>query len=111
MKERIVNEINRLAEFNGRRAPGQKRFEKETGIGTSVWRGKLWAKWSDAVAQAGFAPKSLNASLNSDKVLDDFAAACRHYGQPPSYAELRHYGQARPNFVGVNTNQAPVTAG
>jgi len=103
MKERILGEIKRLAELNDGTAPGQKRFEKETGIRSAAWRGKLWAKWSDALAEAGYAANTLNASLDSDKVLDDYAEACREYGRPPTYAELRMYGNERPNFMGVNT--------
>ena len=103
MRDRIVSEIRRLAELDGGRAPGQNRFEKETGIGSSEWRGKLWARWSDAVEEAGYSPNSWNAPLESTKVLDDYAEACRHYGHPPTYAELSLYGRDRPNFMGVNT--------
>lgn len=103
MRERIIGEIKRLAELDHGRAPGQNRFEKETGIGSSEWRGKLWARWSDAVAEAGCSPNSWNAPLESSKVLDDYAEACRHYGRPPTHAELRLYGRDRPDFMGVNT--------
>lgn len=103
MKDRIISEINRLAELGGGKAPGQKRFEKETGIKVSSWRGKIWAKWSDAVSEAGHSANTLNASLNRDKVLDDYAEVCREYGRPPTYAELRLYGRERPDFMGVNT--------
>lgn len=103
MKDRIIGEINRLAKLDGGKAPGQNRFEKETGIKSSSWRGKTWSKWSDAVREAGHSPNTLNAALDRDKVLNDYAEVCRKYGRPPPYAELRLYGRERPDFMGVNT--------
>lgn len=103
MKDRIISEIKRLAELDGGKALGQKRFEKETGIKVSSWRGKIWAKWSDALSEAGYSANTLNASLNREKILDDYAEICKKHGRPPTYAELRLYGRERPDFTGVNT--------
>lgn len=101
-KEQILAEICIIAEELGR-APGQKSFEKETGIGSSSWRGKYWARWGDAVEEAGFSANSWNAALDSSKVLDDYSEACRYFGRPPTYAELNLFGRDRDGFMGVNT--------
>lgn len=103
MKERIISEIKRLAERDGGKPPGQKTFEAETGIMTSEWRGKIWIRWSEAVAEAGLTPNTLNAAIGKRKVLEDYAEATRHYGKPPTYAELRMYSRQHPEFMGVNT--------
>jgi len=42
MKQQILSEIQRLATLNGGRAPGQKLFERETGIAPHHWMGKHW---------------------------------------------------------------------
>ena len=101
-KEHILTEIRKIAE-ELRRAPGQKTFEKETGIGSSAWRGKYWARWGDALEEAGYSANSWNAALESSKVLDDYAEACRHFGRPPTYAELNLYGRDRDGFMAAIT--------
>jgi AcrR family transcriptional regulator len=41
--------------------------------------------------------------LSSDLVLDKYAEVCRHYGKPPSSAELRFYARENPDFISHNT--------
>lgn len=103
VRERIINEIKRLAEKNGGKAPGKAQFHQETGIAESDWYGKLWLRWNDAVAEAGLVPNKKQGRLSSDHVLDKFAEVCRHYGKPPSSAELRFYARKTPGFISHNT--------
>jgi len=102
MKDHILNEIRRLALEKGGKAPGQRIFEGKTGITASEWRGKYWARWGDAVAEAGLSPNSANQKLNPTKVLDCLAEACRLYERPPTYAEWRMFVAKTENAVGVN---------
>ncbi|MGH1412246.1 MAG: GIY-YIG nuclease family protein [Pelagimonas sp.] len=103
MKEHIISEIKRLAEKNGGKAPGKAPFHQETGIAESDWYGKLWLRWNDAVADAGLVPNKKQGRLSSDHVLDKYAEVCRHYGKPPSSAELRFYARETPSFLSHNT--------
>lgn len=103
MRERILSEIKRLAEENGGKAPGKVNFQQETGIAESDWYGKLWLRWNDAVADAGLVPNEKQERLSSDLVLDKYAEVCRHYGKPPSSAELRFYARKTPSFISHNT--------
>lgn len=102
MKERILNEIKRLAEANGGKAPGKEFFQKETGIADKDWYGKIWLRWNDAVSEAGLHPNRMIQRLPSDLVLDKYAEACRHYLKPPSSAELRYYARKTPDFISHN---------
>jgi len=101
MKDQILREIRRLAEERGY-APGQKFFVKETGIGTHLWRGKIWARWSDALSEAGYEPNTLNDKLNTNHVLMALAAATRNYQRFPTEAELNLYRDQNPSVPHVN---------
>lgn len=103
MRDRILNEIKRLAAENGGKAPGKSYFQQATGIVESDWYGKLWLRWNDAVAEAGLVPNEKQERLSSDLVLDKYAEVCRHYGKPPSSAELRFYARKSPDFISHNT--------
>lgn len=103
MRERILDEIKRLAAENGGIAPGKGLFQRETGITESDWYGKLWLRWNDAVSDAGLTPNKKQERLSSDLVLDKYAEVCRHYGKPPSSAELRFYTRQAVGFISHNT--------
>lgn len=89
MRDEIIEEIRRLAIANGGQPPGQIVFARETGIGDHHWLGKLWARWSDALTEAGYEPNKRTERLDSDRILLQIAAACRHYGRMPTKAELQ----------------------
>jgi hypothetical protein len=103
MRERILNEIKRLAAERDGIAPGKHVFQRETGITESEWYGKLWLRWNDAVIDAGLTPNEKQERISSDLVLDKYAEVCRHYGKAPSSAELRYYARTAPDFVSHNT--------
>lgn len=103
MREHILSEIRRLAAENDGKAPGQRLFEKETGIKRSQWRGKLWITWSDAIAEAGLSPNAVTAELDADRVLDCYEEACRRFQRPPTWAEWQLFARERPSFVGIHS--------
>jgi len=103
VRDQILNEIRRLAKANGGRPPGRRLFETETGIRESAWFGVYWARWSDALLEAGFTPNLKNQRLDEEYVLKRLAAACRHYGRVPATMELRLYKKIDPNLPNEKT--------
>lgn len=101
MRDHILAEIRRLTVENDGAPIGQRTFENETGIKQSQWRGKLWARWGDAVAEAGHRRNTATPKLNPDTVLDHLEEACRDYRHFPTYAEWRMYTQEKP--IGINS--------
>lgn len=97
MREEIIRHIQRLAEQSGQ-APGVTIFARETGIGEHLWRGKIWAKWGDAIAEAGLAPNELTQRMDSDAILSKIIEVCRHYGRLPTMAELKLYRVSDPSL-------------
>lgn len=88
MREIILAEIKRIADANGGKAPGANLFRKETGIGETKWRGVYWARWGDALADAGYAPNMLQQRLDPDRLLSRMADLVRSSGRMPPYAEM-----------------------
>jgi hypothetical protein len=91
MRDTILQEIRRLASTNGGQAPGQKSFFKETAIAPHQWRGRYWARWGDALIEAGMRPNDRKVKLDSDAVLNGVIAGVRHFGRFPTRDELSIY--------------------
>ncbi len=70
-KQHILDEIRRTAEANGGVPLGKIRFEQETGIREVDWSGELWAKWSDALAEAGYAPNQMQGGFDDERLIRD----------------------------------------
>lgn len=98
MRDQIISEIKRLAQTNGGQSPGMATFKRETGIREAQWRGVYWARWSDALAEAGLAPNEYQAKFEPAYVFAKFIEAARHYGRLPTYAELRMYRMSHADF-------------
>lgn len=88
-KDQILSEIRQLAEQAGGKAPGRERFTALTEIRESDWLGRYWARWSDAVSEAGFAPNTMRARTDDDEALWKLAVETQRLGHLPTHAELR----------------------
>jgi hypothetical protein len=88
-KDHIIREIRRTAAQNGGTPYGSRRFETETGIRDAHWLGKYWARWSDALREAGFEPNQLQRAYDTAHLLDHYAALARELGRLPTANDLR----------------------
>lgn len=98
MRQHILDEIKRLTALNGGNPPGRETFQRETGIKISTWSGRYWARWGDALREAGFKPNELQGKTPEERLLAKIAEACRHYGSIPTSAEFRMYRKIDPAF-------------
>jgi hypothetical protein len=94
----LVQEIKRLANEDSGTPPGQEKFPRETGVPPAQWRGVYWAKWSDALAEAGFKPNSFNVAYEQDFLLEQLATAARDLQKFPTTAELKLYARGKAGF-------------
>lgn len=101
-KQFILDEIRRTAEANDGRPLGRVRFEKETGIREGDWSGRYWARWGEAVNEAGFAPNRLNAPIDSDVVIGQLATLTRALGRIPVKAEMQMHRRQNADFPSHN---------
>lgn len=104
MKEKIILEIQKIANELGT-SPGQKTFANSTGITEKEWKGVYWARWGDALRDAGLAPNTLQERYNDDFLLKRYCDATRHFGKAPTKAELRMHSKTVDAFPSYTTMQ------
>jgi hypothetical protein len=88
-KEQVLAEIRRTTEANGGVPLGRVRFASETGIRETDWSGRYWARWSDALAEAGFAANELQGRTPDEVLFDKLAEEVRRLGRLPTNAEMK----------------------
>jgi len=102
-KAQIIQEICRTATANGGIPLGSRRFETETGIKTSEWLGKLWARWNDALRDAGFAPNQMTGAYEQAELLDKYAMLALELGRLPTANDLRLKDKLDSDFPNAKT--------
>lgn len=102
-KQFILSEIKRTAEANAGVPMGRDRFSQETGIRANDWEGKLWARWGDAVREAGFEPNAMTSAYAADDLIHTLIALMRELGHFPVAQELKLRARNDPNFPDPKT--------
>lgn len=102
-KTHILDEIKRTTLQNGGAPLGMARFRAETGIKSSDWMGKFWARWGDALVEAGFEPNSLQGPRDDDELLENLASFTRELGHFPVNNEIKLKARTEPGFPWHNT--------
>ena len=97
-KQHILDEIRRTAKANGGVPLGMDRFLTETGIKEFDWRGRYWARWNDAVREAGFAPNTRRPKTDEDVLLTQLGTFIRELGRYPTVGEMRLRKRANAPF-------------
>lgn len=88
-KAHILDAIQRIAKANGGKAPGRQAFENQSGVRESDWNPHIWLRWSDALAEAGYAPNQFQSKLSDDFVIQAYIGLIRELGKVPIGGELR----------------------
>ena len=102
-KAHILAEIKRTAEANGGIPLGWRRFLSETGIKQSDWFSVHWARWSDALREAGFEPNELTESYEPEELLEKIAKLALELGRLPTSADMRFQAKKEAGFPSDKT--------
>ena len=97
-KQQIVAEIKRLALENGGQAPGREAFERATGLKRTEWYPHIWLRWGDALAEAGFAPNTLQTRTSDENLIEKYIALTREVGRFPVEGEIRRKAREDQSF-------------
>ena len=88
-KAEIIKEIKRTAAENGGVPLGSRRFATETGIRDPEWKCKYWARWSEAILEAGYEPNEMTKAHGEAALLDKSAKLSLRLGRLPAVADIR----------------------
>lgn len=102
-REHILQEVKRTAIANGGNSLGSREFLNETGIRVADWSGRFWARWNDALMEAGFGPNKLTEAIDDVILLDRYADLVHELGRVPVTSELRLKKRADPSFPNDKT--------
>lgn len=97
-KAHILSEIRRTALKNGGAPLGVDRFATETGIRQNDWLGKHWARWGDALTEAGFQPNELTGAYSDEYLHERLIDLCRKLGHFPTRVEIQLARRQDPTF-------------
>jgi hypothetical protein len=98
-KQEILRLIRSIATSSGGTPPGERKFKTETGIGPAQWKFRIWQKWSDALAEAGFAPLEWGKPFDDAVVLEDVLKLAKRLGTFPNSSHLQFEALNNPDFV------------
>lgn len=102
-KGHILAEIRRTAEANGGVALGRMKFYAETGIKETDWSGKYWARWGDAITEAGYPPNTLKKAYKDEFLLEKLASWIKNKERFPVKTELKMEAHRDKTFPSHNT--------
>jgi hypothetical protein len=88
-RDQILVEIRRTAEKNGGVPLGRRQFYAETGIKETDWLGKHWARWGDAIKEAGLRPNTLQVGYKQEVLLEKLAILAKELGHFPTRTDIQ----------------------
>jgi hypothetical protein len=103
-RQHIISEIRRTA-IDGKPL-GSQAFFTTTGIKAHDWRGKYWARWGDALIEAGFTPNVWIARVDESHIFQSLAAFTRKLGRFPTLSEMGIERRKDKNFPSSKTVQS-----
>lgn len=87
-RDGIVEWIRRSAEANDGRPPSVRTLQSEMGVSPYAWSG-YWARWSDAIREAGYEPNKMITAIPEEDLLASLAGLVRKLGRFPALSDLR----------------------
>ena len=71
---------------------------RATRIQASAWKGKYWARWTDAVREAGYDPNTITHKIPEEQILERLAAFIVRLGRFPVRNEINMEARSVPGF-------------
>jgi len=102
-KEQILIEIKRTTEENSGVPLGWRKFVQETGIREVDWLGQHWARWSDALLEAGYTPNRMNVGYDESFLCERYIELTRELKRLPFKGDMLMKARANSAFPNPKT--------
>ena len=102
-RDQVITAIRRATTENGGKPPGVQRFRALTGIQENNWLGRYWARWGDALTEAGLERNKMQTAYSKEFLLERYVKLVRELGHAPVKAELAIKAKQDPTFPNYNT--------
>jgi len=97
-RDEILSEIHRFVAANHGDIPGERTFVAATRIKQSSWKGRYWARWTDAVREAGYDPNAMTQKIPDEDLLEKLASFIIKLGHFPVRDEINIQARTAPGF-------------
>jgi len=97
-REEILSEISKFVAANEGQIPGERTFATATRIKGSAWKGKYWARWTDAVREAGYDPNAMTQKIPDEDILERLAGFITELGHFPVRDEINMQARGKSGF-------------
>jgi hypothetical protein len=101
-RSEILAHIQRIAKADGA-PPGKNRFQAETGIKRHEWYGVYWARWGDALEEAGLIANTLQEKFAKDSILEAYLKLLEALGRVPTEGDIRIAKRSDDSFPSHST--------
>jgi hypothetical protein len=97
-REEIISEIRKFVVAHAGEIPGERSFASATRLKESAWKGKHWARWTDAVRDAGYDPNILMQRIPDEEILEKLGGFITQLGRFPVRDEINVRARSAPGF-------------
>jgi hypothetical protein len=97
-KHEIIAELHKVVAANDGVVPGERTFAAATRIKESAWKGRHWARWTDAVREAGYDPNAMTQRIPDEGILEGLAGFIIKLGHFPVRDEINMQARAVAGF-------------
>jgi hypothetical protein len=97
-REEILAEIRKFVAGNAGEIPGERTFLAATRIKPSAWKGRYWARWTDAVREAGYDPNAMTQKIPNEDILQYLAGFIAKLGYFPVRDEINIQAKVETGF-------------
>ncbi len=102
-KKFIIEQIIEVSRAIGGKSPGRRLFERLTGVKEADWSGKYWARWGDALKEAGLQQNEFNGASDKRALAASYVKFVEELGHIPTEPELRMKSRDDMHFPSHNT--------